>query len=67
MDNLFEIGELGIVRDIPAELTQLKSSNNVLRAQLQRQTNICGILKLCLIGAVIYIIVKYSLSKPKEK
>jgi hypothetical protein len=67
MDNLFEIGDLGIVRDIPAELAQLESANKVLRTKLQRQTKISNILKFCLIGMIIYVVVKAPPFKQKDK
>ena len=58
MDNLFEIGDLGVLRDIPAELTQLQSANNVLRTQLHRQINISNVLKVCLIATIVIIVIK---------
>jgi len=67
MDNFFEIGDLGIVRDIPLELTQLQSTNKILRTQLQRQISISNILKVCLIATIIYVVVKASPFKQKEE
>lgn len=67
MENLFEIGDLGIVRDIPAELTQLQSANKVLRTQLHRQTNISSVLKVCLIAAIVYIVIKAPPFRQKDE
>lgn len=67
MNKMFEIGELGIVRDIPAEITQLESANNALRSELQNQKTISGILFACLVGAVIYIVLKTSSNNKVEE
>jgi hypothetical protein len=58
MDRLFEIGELGIVRDIPAELTNLETVNQSLRIELHKYKNMANFLGFCLAGAIIYIIIK---------
>ena len=67
MDRLLEIGEIGILRDIPAELTQLQSANKVLKFQLSRQTNIANILKVCLFAAIVYIAIKAPPFKQKDE
>ncbi len=67
MDNFFEIGDLGIVRDIPAELTQLETANKALRAKLHRQTNILSVLKVCLIAVIVYIVIKAPSYKQKDE
>ena len=67
MDNLFEIGDLGIVRDIPLELTQLQSANKVLKTQLHRQSNILTGLKVCLIATIVYIVIKAPPFKQKDE
>ena len=67
MDRLLEIGEIGILRDIPTELTQLQSANKVLKSQLHRQTNISNVLKVCLFAAIIYIAIKAPPFKHKDE
>ena len=58
MDRLFEIGELGVVPDIPAKLTNLESVCRSLRVELQKYKNLAGFLGLCLGGVIIYILIK---------
>ncbi|HEC42680.1 MAG TPA: hypothetical protein ENI20_07625 [Bacteroides sp.] len=58
MDRLFEIGELGVVPDIPAELTNLESVCKSLRSELQKYKNLAGFLGLCLAGVGIYLLLK---------
>ena len=67
MDNFFEIGDLGIVRDIPAELAQLETANSALRSGLKKQKNITGILIVCLVGLVIYLAIKIPPGIQEEK
>ena len=67
MDNFFEIGDLGIVRDIPLELTQLETANSALRSGLKKQKNITGILIVCLVGLVIYIAIKNPPGTQEDK
>lgn len=55
---MFEIGELGIVRDIPTEMIHLEGICRSLRAELQKYKNLAGFLGLCLGGVVIYILTK---------
>lgn len=58
MDRLFEIGELGMVRDIPAELTNLEGVCKSLRVELHKYKNLAGFLGLCLGGVVLYLLFK---------
>jgi hypothetical protein len=56
MDKLFEIGEIGPLRDIPSELTFLTNENGILKQRnsklkFEKQILICSIVLL-----VIYII-----------
>ena len=67
MNRLFEIGELGIVRDIPTEMTHLEGVCRSLRAELQKYKNLAGFLGLCLAGAVIYILTKDIPSKSEDQ
>ena len=67
MDRILEIGEIGVLRDIPTELTQLQSANTVLKSQLRRQTNISNVLKVCLFVAIVYIAIKAPPYKHKDE
>ena len=58
MDRLFEIGELGIIKDIPAEMSNLESVCKSLRIELQKYKNLAGFLGCCLVGVVIYQLLK---------
>ena len=58
MGRLFEIGELGIIRDIPSELTNLEGVCKSLRVELQKYKNLVGFLGLCLGGVVLYMLIK---------
>ena len=55
MDRLLEIGEIGILRDIPAELTKLIDDNQLLKVKNSTQKTAIIILVAVIIGAVIYI------------
>ncbi len=55
MDRLLEIGEIGILRDIPAEITKLTGDNQLLKAKNSTQKTAIIILVAVIIGAVIYI------------
>jgi hypothetical protein len=56
MDKLLEIGEIGLLRDIPSDLTFLTKENNLLKQsnsklKFEKQILVCGIIAL-----MIYII-----------
>ncbi len=55
MDRLLEIGDIGIIRDIPAELTKLTDDNQMLKAKNRKQKIAIIILVAIIIGAVIHI------------
>lgn len=63
MDRLLEIGEIGIMRDIPAELTKLTDNNQMLKAKNSKQKTTIIILVAVIIGAVIYIQKKKAITK----
>lgn len=65
MDRLLEIGEIGIMRDIPAELTKLTDDNQILKAKNSKQKTAIGILVVVLFGAGIYIL-KNNTNTKKE-
>ncbi len=67
MDNLLEVGDVGILRDIPSEFLQLQSENHGLRNELQKEKNLSGILKLCLAGLIIYIVIKSQNLRKEEE
>lgn len=56
MDKLLEIGEIGLLRDIPSDLTFLTNENKLLKQNIgklkfEKRILVCGIVVL-----VIYII-----------
>ena len=56
MDKLFEIGEIGLLRDIPSEMTFMTNENKLLKQSVsnmkfEKQILICSIVAL-----VLYII-----------
>ena len=56
MDKLFEIGEIGLLRDIPSEMTFLTNENKSIKQSIgklkfEKQILICSIIAL-----VLYII-----------
>jgi len=56
MDKLLEIGEIGLLRDIPSELTFMTNENNLLKQRncklkFEKQILVCSIVLL-----IIYII-----------
>ena len=67
MDKLFEIGELGVIRDIPAELTQLETANRSLTIALRKNKDLVVFLGICMAGLVIYIVIMESTDKPNKK
>ena len=54
MNDLFEIGELGILRDIPAELSSKTKENIFLKAQISGQQK-----KILLLGILLGGIASY--------
>ncbi len=66
MDGLLELGEIGIVRDIPSELTQLTNVNGLLikeNAKLKTRYRIVSIILACV---TIYAIYRIFL-KPEKR
>ena len=55
-DNLLELGEIGILRNIPEELTQLTNENGFLIQENSKLKSTNRILGFLLTGAMIYII-----------
>jgi hypothetical protein len=56
MDRLLEIGEIGLLRDVPSELTIMTKENNLLKQsngklKFEKQILICS-----LVALVLYII-----------
>ena len=54
MDRLLEIGEIGILRDIPEELTQLELQNQALKKQVGGYKFWTFLLVVGIIGLVWY-------------
>jgi hypothetical protein len=56
MDKLLEIGEIGLLRDIPSELTFLTNNNNLLKQRNCKLKFEKRILIFSVVVLVIYII-----------
>jgi len=54
MDRLLEIGEIGIIRDIPEELTQLEQQNHALKKQVGGYKFYTVLLVVVIVGIVWY-------------
>ncbi len=54
MKDLFEIGELGFLRDIPAELSSKIKENIFLKTQIHGQQNKIHLLGILLMGISAY-------------
>lgn len=60
IDKLLEIGEIGLLRDIPAEIGSLINENNVLKARCTSQKSELRFLYIVIAGIIIYLIWKDS-------
>ena len=67
MDRLFEIGELGVVRDIPTEMTNLEGVCQSLRTEVQKYKNLAGFLGICLVGTALYLLLRNRSGNSDEK
>ena len=56
MDKLLEIGEIGLLRDIPSELTFMTNENKLLRQNLNMVKIQNGILVCSVVVLVLFII-----------
>lgn len=56
MDKLLEIGEIGLLRDVPSELFSLTNDNKLLRQNIDKVKFEKGILVSCLVVLILYII-----------
>ena len=56
MDKLLEIGEIGLVRDIPSDLTFLTNENKLLKQSIGKLKFVKGILVCSIVVLVVYII-----------
>lgn len=67
MDKLLEIGEIGLIRDIPAEIGLLANENNVLKARCASQKSELRFLYIVIAGILIYILIKHNMSGLNNK
>jgi hypothetical protein len=70
MDKLLEIGEIGLLRDIPAELTFMTNENYFLKKsndklKFEKTILICGV--IFLIVAIVWIELEKNEEEPKSK
>ena len=56
MNKLFEIGEIGLLQDIPAELTYMTNENNLLKQKNDKLGFEKSILIFSIVVLVLYII-----------
>jgi hypothetical protein len=56
MNQLLEMGEIGLLRDIPSELTIMANENNLLKQNNSKLRFEKRILIFCMVGLVLYII-----------
>ncbi len=54
MNDLFEIGELGFLQDIPAELSSKTKENIFLKTQIRGQQNKIRLLGVLIVGIAAY-------------
>jgi len=56
MDKLLEIGEIGLLRDIPSDLIFLTNENKLLKQSIGKLKFVKGILVCSIVALVVYII-----------
>jgi hypothetical protein len=67
MDRLLEIGEIGLLRDIPAEIDILTNENLLLKTRNARQKSELRFWHFVIAGIVIYFIWKEIKNKTEDE
>lgn len=66
MDRLFEIGEIGPLRDIPSEMTFMTNENKLLRQSVSKFKFEKQILICSMVALVLYIIWREFRDRDKQ-
>ena len=66
IDQLLELGEIGILRDIPSELSQLTNENGFLMQENAKLKSRNRILLIILVGVSVYIVYKKYFKPNRE-